>query len=77
VANPPKLRELFPRLGGVRIEKPSARKRRRGAVARRRPRILLRRKLGRRDIDAAVHREREIIARSEAKGINLKQNGKA
>jgi hypothetical protein len=57
------LREAFPRLGGVRIEKPSARKRRRGAVARRRPRILLRRKPGRREADAAVHREREIIAR--------------
>jgi Family of unknown function (DUF6101) len=58
------LREAFPHLGGVRIEKPSARKRRRGAIVRRRPRILLRRKPGRREVDAAVHREREIIARS-------------
>ena len=58
------LREAFPRMGGVRIEQPSARKRRRGAIARRRPRILLRRKPGRREVDAAVHREREIIARS-------------
>jgi hypothetical protein len=58
------LREPFPRLGGVRVDKPSARKRRRGAIAQRRPRILMRRKPGRRRPDAAVHREREIIARN-------------
>lgn len=58
------LREPFPMMGAVRVDKPGARKRRRGAIASRRPRILLRRKPGRRDADAAVHREREIIARS-------------
>ena len=57
------LREAFSMMGAVRADKPSARKRRRGSVARRRPRILLRRKPGSRCADAAVHREREIIAR--------------
>jgi hypothetical protein len=57
------LREVFSRLGAVRVEEPCARKRHRGAIARRRPRILLRRALGRRGADAAVHCEREIIAR--------------
>jgi hypothetical protein len=56
------LREAFSRLGAVRVEEPSARRRHRGAIARRRPRILLRRKLGWHRADAAVHREREIIA---------------
>jgi Family of unknown function (DUF6101) len=59
-----KLREPFARLGGVRVEKPCARKRRRGPVAQRRPRILLRRKPGCRRAETAVHREHEIIARS-------------
>jgi uncharacterized protein DUF6101 len=58
------LHEPFASLGGVRVETPSVRKRGRGAIARRRPRILLRRKPGCRRADAAVHREREIIARS-------------
>jgi hypothetical protein len=57
------LRDAFSRLGAVRVEEPCARERHRGAVARRRPRILLRRKPARRRADAAVHREREIIAR--------------
>jgi hypothetical protein len=57
------LREPFARLGGVRVEKPCARKRRRGSIAARRPRILMRRKPGRPRADAAVHREHEIIAR--------------
>ena len=57
------LREPFARLGGVRVEPPSARKRRRGAIARRRPRIFMRRKPGRVGADTTVHREREIIAR--------------
>jgi hypothetical protein len=57
------LREPFARLGGVRVERPSARKRRRGAIARRRPRIFMRRKPGRIGADAPVHREHEIIAR--------------
>jgi len=58
------LREPFVRLGLVRVEKPCERKRRRGSIAKRRPRILLRRKPGRRRAEAAVHREHEIIARS-------------
>jgi hypothetical protein len=57
------LREPFPRLGGVRVDRPSTRKRRRGAIARRHPRILLRRKPGGPRPNAAVYREREIIAR--------------
>jgi Family of unknown function (DUF6101) len=57
------LRKAFSCLGALRVEAPSARKRRRGAITWRRPCILLRRKLGHRRADAAVHREREIIAR--------------
>jgi uncharacterized protein DUF6101 len=57
------LREPFARLGGVRLEKPCARRRRRGSIATRRPRILMRRKPGRPQAGAAVHRECEIIAR--------------
>jgi hypothetical protein len=57
------LREPFTRLGGVRVEKPCPRRRRRGSIATRRPRILMRRKPGRPQAGAAVHREREIIAR--------------
>jgi hypothetical protein len=48
----------------VRVDKPSARKRCRGAIAGRHPRILLRRKPGCPRLDAAVYHEREIIARS-------------
>jgi len=58
------LREPFARLGGVRVEAPSLRKRGRGAIARRRPRILMRRKPGRPPAEATVYREREIIARN-------------
>jgi hypothetical protein len=57
------LREPFARLGGVRIEKPSARRRRHGSIATRRPRILMRRKSGRPQARAPVRHEREIIAR--------------
>jgi hypothetical protein len=57
-----KLREPFARLGAVRVEAPRDRRRRRGAVALRRPRILMRRKPGRGVADAVIHREREIIA---------------
>lgn len=57
------LREPFARLGAVRVEKPCTRKRRRGPIAARRPRILMRRKPGRPRADATVHREREIIGR--------------
>jgi hypothetical protein len=57
------LRDPFPRLGAVRVDKPGARKRCRGAIARRHPRILLRRKPGCPRPNAAVHCEREMIAR--------------
>jgi hypothetical protein len=58
-----RLHEPFARLGAVRIAPARGRARRRSAVCRRRPRILLRRKPGR-SRDAVVHREREIIARN-------------
>jgi hypothetical protein len=59
------LREPFARLGALRIEPPTWRRRRRNAIARRRPRLLLRRQPGRRPAAPAVHRaEREIIARN-------------
>ncbi len=57
------LREPFTRLGGVRVEKPCPRRRRSGSIATRRPRFLMRRKPGRPQSAAAVHRGREIIAR--------------
>ena len=59
------LREIFARLGGVGIEVPQPRRRRRSVLRRRRPSILLRRKPGRRIDGARVHHgEREIIARN-------------
>lgn len=59
------LREPFARLGAVRIAAPIARRRRRGAIARRRPLRLLRRRATRLPDTPAVHRdEREIIARN-------------
>jgi hypothetical protein len=57
------LRDPFPRLGALRIAAPLMRRRRRGALRRRRPSILMRRKPGRSVDGAAVHREREMIAR--------------
>jgi hypothetical protein len=58
------LREPFARLGALRVEPPIARRRRRGAIARRRPTRLLRRKATRLPDAPAVHRgEREIVAR--------------
>jgi hypothetical protein len=59
-----RLREPFARIGGVRLETASPRRRRRGALARRRPRILMRRKPGRLPPNPTVHRKREIIARN-------------
>jgi Family of unknown function (DUF6101) len=57
------LHEAFARLGAVRVARPARRRRRCGVVAKRRPRILMRRKPARlRAI--TVHREREIIARN-------------
>jgi hypothetical protein len=59
------LREPFARLGAIRIEAPSWRRRRRNAIARRRPLFLLRRKAGKPPQTPAVHAgEREIIARN-------------
>lgn len=59
------LREPFARLGAVRIEPPTSRRRRRNAIARRRPMRLLRRRPIALPTTPAVHRgEREIIARN-------------
>ncbi len=57
-------REPFARLGALRIAPPAWRRRRRTAIARRRPIHLLRRRIVQRPGAAAIHRgEREIIAR--------------
>jgi hypothetical protein len=59
------LHQPFQRLGALCIAGSVARRRRSGALKRRRPRILMRRKAGQISEDTAVHREeREIIARS-------------
>ncbi|MGC1327107.1 MAG: DUF6101 family protein [Xanthobacteraceae bacterium] len=59
------LREPFARLGALRIEAPSFRRRRRSAIAKRRPSHLLRRRAGALPATPVVHRgEREIIARN-------------
>jgi len=58
------LREPFARIGALRIEPPTWRRRRRGALARRRPARLMRRRVGAWPVAPVVHRdEREIIAR--------------
>jgi hypothetical protein len=59
-----KLHEPFLRLGALQIDRPCERVRRRGALKYRRPRILMRRKLGLRSATTTVHHEREIIARN-------------
>jgi hypothetical protein len=59
------LREPFERIGALRVSEPVARRRRRGPLKARRPRILLRRKAGEPMTAPVVHRgEREIIARN-------------
>ncbi len=59
------LTEPFPRIGGVRHNAPTQRRRRRSSVARRRPRFLARRRPGVHRIVPLVHAdEREIIARN-------------
>jgi hypothetical protein len=59
------LREPFARMGGVRIEAPTWRRRRRSAIARRRPPRLLHRRPGALQATPTVHRDaREIIARN-------------
>jgi hypothetical protein len=58
-------REAFVRLGGVRMQRPRPRRRRRSALKRRRPSILLRRAPGTPTAAMPIHRgEREIIARN-------------
>jgi hypothetical protein len=59
------LREPFARIGALRVDRPAGRRRRRGAIARRRPARLLRRQTGALPKVPIVHRnEREIIARN-------------
>ena len=59
-----RLREAFGRMGAVRVDTPTWRRRRRSAIRSRRPSIPLRRKPGRSIEGAVVHRdEREIVAR--------------
>jgi hypothetical protein len=58
-----RLREAFDRMGALRVATPTWRRRRRTAIRSRRPSILLRRKPGRSIEGAAVHHEREIVAR--------------
>lgn len=59
------LREPFARMGGVRIEEPRSRRRRRNAIKRRRPTMPLRRLMGKITDTTPVHRgEHEIIARN-------------
>jgi len=59
------LREPCPRIGGLRIAAPTWRRRRRSAVAGRRPSRLLRRRVAVLPATPIVHRgEREIIARN-------------
>jgi hypothetical protein len=58
-----RLREPFERIGALRVTTPVRRRRCRSSIRGRRPSILLRRKRGRSLTGAAVHREREIIAR--------------
>jgi hypothetical protein len=59
------LREPFARMGGVRIDTPTSRRRRRNAIKRRRPTMPLRRLMGKITDTTPVHRgEHEIIARN-------------
>jgi hypothetical protein len=59
------LREPFARIGALRIEAPTRRRRRRTIIARRRPSIRLRRRAARLPDNPAVYSgEREIIARN-------------
>src|SRR5215471_10985869 len=57
------MREAFARMGRLRIEAPTWRRRRRSAIARRRPSRSLHRRVGRADRLFLIHRgEREITA---------------
>jgi hypothetical protein len=56
--------EPYPRIGSVRHKAPTARRRRRSPLAKRRPRFLARRRMSMKH-DTVVHRDdREIIARN-------------
>ena len=60
-----RLREPFARIGALRVATPTRRRRTRSAIRKRRPSILLRRKVGGPIAEMPVHRgEREIIARN-------------
>jgi Family of unknown function (DUF6101) len=60
-----RLREPFERIGAVRVGRPTQRRRRRSALAARRPARALRRRPGTTPAQAVVHRgERELIARN-------------
>jgi len=59
------LREPYPHLGAVRVKAPSPRRRRRASLHRRRPKFLVRRRMGVVREQPLVHSgEREIIARN-------------
>ncbi len=58
------LSEPFRRIGAVRLNAAAPRRRRRSPLAKRRPRFLMRRRLGNARAGTTVHREREIIARN-------------
>ena len=59
------LREPFARIGALRVEAPTWRRRGRSAIARRRPALLMRRRVRQSSSAPVVHRdEREIIARN-------------
>ena len=59
------LRDPFARMGELRVERPRPRRRRRSALKRRRPSILMRRAAGKLTASTPVYRgEREIIARN-------------
>ena len=59
------LREPFARIGALRVEAPTWRRRRRSAIAHRRPSRLMCRRAGKLPATPTVHRgEREIIARN-------------
>ena len=54
----------FPRIGAVRFKPPTARRRRRSPLAKRRPRFLARRRMSMKRETATYRGEREIIARN-------------
>jgi Family of unknown function (DUF6101) len=59
------LREPFARIGALRVEAPTWRRRQRSIIARRRPVLLMRRRIGKSSSAPVIHcDEREIIARN-------------